>query len=615
MSDASLVAFLGRPNAGKSSLFNALTGRRARVGNFPGVTVDVEEHDVTLPSGRAATLCDLPGLHRLAGELGEGTDEEIARRIVDHAAEGERPLVIVQVCDATRLALGLALTRQARDRWPAAPFVLALTHADELEAEGARVDAARLARLAGVDVVVTHAAAPDAAEKVIGAVDAARPSPAVDFDPDAVAREVVTRAPARPSGPRARTAAWDRALLHPALGLPIFLTVMAAMFAAVFLVSDPVTTLLDGGMQRLTAALRPRLGDGFAASMLLDGALGGVGTVLAFLPQIVILIVGMELLEASGYLARAAFLLDRAFRGFGLGGKAFVPLLTGHACAVPAISATRVLRDPGERLATILVIPLMGCSARLPVYTLLISTFFGESAVRRAAIATGLYAAGVLSGLVAARVLRASVARGNGRALPLLLEMPLLRRPMLRPILHRAWREAKDFTRRAGSVILSASIILWVLLNTAVREPAYEGEPLIDRSVAAAAGRALEPVTRPLGFDWRINLGLVGSFGARELMVGTMGVIFGVEDADKEPAPLVEKLRAAKGPDGRPAYGPPTAAALLVFFVLACQCISTLSAVRRETRSAKLALFVLAYTYALAWLAAAATYQVARLLA
>lgn len=612
MSDAAIVAFLGRPNAGKSSLFNAVTGRRAHVGNFPGVTVDVEEHDTVLPSGRAATLCDLPGLHRLDGDLGDGTDEEIARRLIDRAAEGPRPLVLVQVADATRLALALALTRQARLRWPAVPLVLALTHADELAEEGARVDAAALAERIGARVVVTHAAAPDAASLVLAAVDSAAPSDPLPFEPDEVAREVVSRDAPAAKGPRARTEAWDRVLLHPVLGLPIFIAIMAAMFAAVFLVADPVTDALDAGAQWVAAALRPRLGAGFAASMLLDGALGGVGTVLAFLPQIVVLIIALEALEASGYLARAAFLLDRAFRGFGLGGKAFVPLLTGHACAVPAITATRVLRDPGERLATILVIPLMSCSARLPVYTLLISAFFGESALRRAGIATALYVAGLVLGLVAARVMRASVARG--RSLPLLLEMPLVRRPLLRPILHRAWLEAKEFTRRAGSVILAASIVLWMLLNTAARPEAFEGEPLIERSAAASVGRALEPITRPLGFDWRINVGLVGSFGARELMVGTMGVIFGIENAGKEPAPLVEKIRDAKAPDGKPAYGLPTAVALLVFFVIACQCISTLSAVRRETRSAKLALFVLVYTYALAWLLGALAFQLTRAL-
>ncbi len=613
MSEAApVVAFLGRPNAGKSSLFNAVTGRRAKVGNFPGITVDVEEHDTTLPSGRSATLCDLPGLHRLDGALGEGTDEELARRLIDRLVDGPRPAVLLQVCDATRLALALALCRQARARWPQAPFVLALTHVDELAEEGAELDAARLADATGARVVATHAAAPDAARLVLAAIDDAAPAAPVDFDPEAVAAAVVKRTSTARRGPRARTDAWDRALLHPALGPMIFIGIMAAVFAAVFLVADPVTDALDAGTQRLAAALRPRLGDGFAASMVLDGALGGVGTVLVFLPQIIILIVALEALEASGYLARAAFLLDRAFRGFGLGGKAFVPLLTGHACAVPAITATRVLREPGERLATILVIPLMSCSARLPVYTLLISAFFGDSPLRRAGIATALYVSGIALGLVAARVMRSSVARG--RSLPLLLEMPLVRRPMLRPILRRAWLEAKEFTWRAGSVIFAASIALWILLNTATRPAAYEGEPLIDRSVAAAFGRGLEPVTRPLGFDWRINVGLVGSFGARELMVGTMGVIFGIENAGKEPAPLVAKLRDAKAPDGKPAYGAPTAVALLVFFVIACQCISTLSAVRRETRSTKLALFVLVYTYALAWVCGALAFQLTRAL-
>ena len=610
MSAAVVAAFLGRPNAGKSSLFNAVTGRRAHVGNFPGVTVDVEEHDTTLPSGRVATLCDLPGLYRLDGDLGEGTDEAIARDLIDAARAGDKPLVLVQVVDATRLGLGLLLTRQARDRWADTPFVLVLTHADELAREGLGVDLDKLAAATGAKVALTHAAAKDASAVVLAAIDAAEPRPASSFSPEALAAEVVSRVSEAVRSPRARTEAWDRALLHPWLGPPIFVAIMGAMFAAVFLIADPVTDLIDAGTQLVTTALRPRLGGGQAASLLLDGALGGVGTVLAFLPQIIVLIVALELLEASGYLARAAVLVDRLFRGFGLGGKAFVPLLTGHACAVPAITATRVLRDPGERLATILVIPLMSCSARLPVYTLLISAFFGESPLRRAVVATALYVAGVLLGLVAARVMRATVIRG--KSLPLLIEMPLYRRPMLRPILHRAWVETKDFTRRAGTVILATSIVLWMLLNTAARPEAFDGEPLIQRSAAAAIGRTLEPVTRPLGFDWRINVGLVGSFGARELMVGTMGVIFGIENADKEPASLVEKIRDAKRPDGSPAYGTPTAVSLLVFFVIACQCMSTLSAIRRETKSTKLAAFVFAYTYALAWVASAIAFQIAR---
>jgi ferrous iron transport protein B len=365
-------------------------------------------------------------------------------------------------------------------------------------------------------------------------------------------------------------------------------------------------------LQRLGGALRPALGGGKLASLVVDGALGGVGTVAAFLPQILVLIGALEVLEASGYLARAAFLVDRVFRAAGIGGKAFVPLLTAHACAVPAIAATRVLREPRERLTTILVLPLMSCSARLPVYTLLVATFLGGGVLRKALVCTGLYLFGMGSGLLAARLLRRTLTRG--RSLPLALEMPTYKRPLLGAIARRCGLEAIDFIRKTGTVILAASMVLWSLLSVPVRPDTTGQMTVIERSAAAEIGRAFEPITRPIGFDWRINIGLIGSFGARELMVGTMGVIFGVENATEEPAPLVDKIREARAPDGSRAYSTATGLSLLVFFVLACQCVSTLSAIRRETRSWKLTGFVLAYTYSLAYAASLLVFQVARAL-
>jgi ferrous iron transport protein B len=330
------------------------------------------------------------------------------------------------------------------------------------------------------------------------------------------------------------------------------------------------------------------------------------------LPQIVLLIAFLELLESTGYLARAAFLVDRLFRVSGLGGKAFVPLLTAHACAVPAIAATRVLRDPKERLTTILVIPLMTCSARLPVYTLIVAAFFGGGALKKSLVCTSLYVIGIAAGLVAAVVMRRTVTKGKG--LPLALEMPTYRAPLLGVVLKRCQREAVDFIKKTGTVILAVSIILWALLSIPARAASTPGEPVIQRSVAAAVGKSLEPITRPLGFDWRINVGLIGAFGARELMVGTLGVIFGVEGAADEPAPLVDKIRLAEKADGTRAYSQATALSLLIFFVLACQCMSTLSAIRRETRSLKMPAFVLAYTYACAYVLSAIVFQVGKLL-
>ena len=339
---------------------------------------------------------------------------------------------------------------------------------------------------------------------------------------------------------------------------------------------------------------------------------------LAFLPQIVILTIAMELIDASGYLSRGTFLVDRLLRFAGLGGRSFVPLLTAHACAVPAISAARIIRDPGQRLRTILVLPLMTCSARIPTYGLLITTFFAErSAWIKGAMFVGLYFAGVLSAFVASLVLGRTVKR-TGQTRPLVLEMPPYRMPQAPVVGRVAWRAATHFVKDVGSIILLSAVILWALLIVPGPGDAHSAPPgasprvvAMHGSLAASAGRLLEPVTRPAGFDWRLNVGLIGSFGARELMVGTMGVIFGIEGGSDDTAPLSERLRDAKTVTGAPAYSAATALALMAFFVLACQCTSTLAAVRRETRSWRWPLFVLAYTYAAAWVAAVVVFQVA----
>jgi ferrous iron transport protein B len=316
----------------------------------------------------------------------------------------------------------------------------------------------------------------------------------------------------------------------------------------------------------------------------------------------VVLAVAIELLEATGYLARGAFLVDRVLRLLGLSGRSFLPLLMGHACAVPALGATRIVRDPRERLTAILVLPLMTCSARIPTYALLLTTFFSSRGpFFKALVFLGLYAAGWLSGLVASLALRKTATRG--RALPLVLEIPAYRAPQPRLVLRKGWQAAARFTRDVGTTILAVSAVLWVLL----RVPAPGADPAlppIERSIAASVGRALEPVTAPVGFDWRINVGLIGSFGAREVMVSTLGVIFGVEDTEGDARGLAERIRTTEKPDGTPLYTAQTGAALLAFFVLACQCMSTLAAIRRETRSWRWPAFVLAYTYVLAYGAA-----------
>ncbi|WP_437295915.1 ferrous iron transporter B [Sorangium sp. So ce426] len=627
-----LIALLGRPNSGKSSLFNRLTGGSAHVGNFPGITVDILTADVRLAGGAVATVADLPGLYSIEAVVDPATDEGVARRFLDRTGEGERPRLVVQVVDATQLALGLRLTRELVRRG-LAPLVVA-TQRDVLEGEGRGLDLGALERAIGLPVLLVSARDPaargvvlDAAAARLDAIasGAVKPPGAAAWDPDEVARAAYVEPPRHDAAAERRrtfTARADAVLLHPAAGPVLFLGLMALLFAAVFLVATPVTEALDAAIGELGSLVSRALGGGLAASFVVDGLLGGAGTVLAFMPQIVILTIAMELLEASGYLARGAFLVDRLLQLMGLSGRAFLPLLMGHACAVPAVHATRILRDPRERLTAILVLPLMACSARIPTYALLLTTFFAaHGAWVQALLFVALYVAGIFSGLVASLVLRRTATRG--RSLPMVLEMPAYRSPEPRLVVRKAGQAAWRFTRDVGTVILAVSAVLWVLLKVPMPGAAPEQPPAaaaesaaasleatsLEASIAGSVGRALEPVTAPLGFDWRINVGLIGSFGAREVMVGTMGVIFGVEDADDEPAPLAEQIREARRPDGALAYSSRTGLALLAFFVLACQCMSTVAAIRRETKSWRWPAFVLAYTYAAAYVAALVVYQ------
>jgi ferrous iron transport protein B len=628
---APLVVLVGRPNSGKSSLFNAVTGGTAHVGNFPGITVDTLEAEAKLPNGKAVVLADLPGLYSLEAVVDEATDEGVARRFVFEARRTGRELLLVQVVDATNLALHLRLTRELTGL--GLRVLVAISQSDLLQKAGIAVDLARLEKATGASAVLVSARSKSARDEMLSAIERGfrnRPSESPDFDPLVVTEETVTR-PVKVAPGMTPTERLDAMLLHPVVGPVIFVALMGALFAAVFLVADPVTTVIDATVAWVRGRLEVVLGHGVITSFITDGLLGGTGTVLAFLPQIVILTVVMELLEGSGYLARGAFLVDRLLRFMGLSGRSFLPLLMGHACAVPAISATRIVRDPKERLTAILVLPLMTCSARIPTYALIVSAFFFRATVfTKAAIFVGLYFAGLLSGLVASLALRRTVVRG--RTLPLVLEMPAYRMPQPAVIARQAFRASTRFLRDVGTTILIASAVLWAVLTLpspfssaapTVEPPAVEQvaatapvttapPPAIERSVAASVGRALEPVTRPLGFDWRINVGLIGSFGARELMVGTLGIIFGIEDAGADPSPLSDKIRGATRTNGQPLYPVRTGLALLAFFVVACQCMSTVAAIKRETRSLRWPVFVLAYTYAAGYVLAAVVYGIAK---
>ncbi len=599
------IVLVGRPNSGKSSLYNALTGGHAHVGNYPGVTVDILEGELTLPSGKQATLIDLPGLYSITNIVDPRTDEGVARAFLETAKASTMPPLVVHVVDVTQLALSLRLTREIAQL--GLPLLVVLTQSDLLDDAHTKIDVAALARAIEAPVVMASARDNTTIPALRQALDdGAERSVCHTFNPDAAASITLLQ------GAHRRSSVMDRAdeiLLHPIVGPVAFGGIMTLLFAAVFLVASPATAMMDALVGVARSAITAKLGRGLFASFLSDGLLGGAGTVLAFMPQIVILTIAMEVLEASGYLARGAFLTDRLLRLLGLSGYSFLPLLMGHACAVPAISSTRVIRDPKERLTTILILPLMTCSARLPTYALIVSAFFAaHGALFRSLIFVALYLFGIFGGLVASFVLRRKATRG--RSLPLVLEMPAYRVPQLSVMVRKGILAARRFLKDVGTTIVIASAVLWMLLT--VPMPGSHANTEVERSIAANIGKAMEPVTRPAGFDWRIDVGLIGSFGARELMVGTLGVIFGVEGAQDDPAPLTERLRTAKNADGTPVYTMATGLSVLVFFVFACQCMSTVAAIRRETRSLKWPLFVLAYTYGVAFVCSILVYQVSR---
>ncbi len=530
--------------------------------------------------------------------------------------------------DCTQLELGLRLTNELRRR--GAPLVVLATQHDVLVSQGSELDAAALSAALGVEVLVLSVREPGVQQKLrVFLQDAQRKLelPGVGaIDPSKLAKQVLkplANFAAAAAKARARTAQLDAVLLHPVFAPFFFVGLMTLLFASVFLVADPVTSFIDVIIRALSERIESALGPGMVTSLLVDGVLGGAGTVLAFLPQIVILTMAMEVIESSGYLSRGTFFVHRILKLAGLGGRSFVPLLTAHACAVPAIQSARIIRDPGQRLLTILVLPLMTCSARIPTYGLLITTFFSDRAPWfKGAMFVGLYFAGVFFGFVASVVLGRSMKR-TAKPQPLVLEMPAYRRPQLKVVFRLGARAASRFVKEVGSVILIASVVLWALLTVpgpSSVEASHAAPPgssarvqAMHGSLAAWVGRALEPITRPAGFDWRLNVGLIGSVGARELMVGTLGVIFGIE-GDEDVAPLSAEIREARTASGAKAYGVPTALALMAFFIIACQCMSTLAAVRRETRSWRWPAFVFAYTYGAAWLLAVVVFQSARAL-
>ena len=708
------VALAGNPNTGKTTLFNALTGARAHVGNYPGITVE-RRVGVHSAADRAWRVTDLPGCYSLAAHSPE---EEIAHHTLTGRTEDPIPDVAVVVADAANLARNLLLLLQISEM--GRPVVLALNMMDAAHKEGIHIDVSLLQAALGCPVVpmvaargeglralelAVHAVAAEPArgqlaptpwpEPVLAAIATARdvlarfplPRPPVNdgdvlwwlatdreiadaeapglgsalltalprprdatVDPrrlaviarfariDAVLATCVTRRRVATAGQSERV---DRVLLHPALGALLFIAAMAALFQLVFAGAQPVVDLVETAMGALCDQARALLPDNLLRAVLIDGVLAGIAGTLVFLPQILMLFLGISLLEDSGYLARTAYLVDQLMARIGLPGKAFVPLLSAYACAVPAILATRTMPDRRDRLLTILVAPLMSCSARLPVYTLVTAAVFaGQPPIwglfsLGGFVVTAMYALGFVLAIASAFLLRRTAIRGGGA--PLLLEMPPYRWPRPRNVIRSLGDRAWIFVSQTGTVIVALTVVLWALMTfpqdarapgqraaqlaaaealpageartaAVARVEADEARSRLDHSFAGRFGHAIEPLIAPLGFDWRIGIGLVGSFAAREVLVPVMGQVFGrgsQADIDDRYAADVGATMASQG-----ALTPLKGLSLMVFFAIALQCLSTLAVIRRETNSWRWPLFAVVYLNSLAWLASFTVYQV-----
>ncbi|MBW3630000.1 MAG: ferrous iron transport protein B [Gemmatimonadetes bacterium] len=690
------AALIGNPNTGKSTLFNALTGMRQRVGNYSGVTVERVEGRYQSETGRLVTILDLPGTYSVSGN---SPDEEIALSVLLGRAEGvDAPEVVIVVLDAQNLERNLFLASQVLEL--GLPTVIALNQVDAAEAAGLRIDAVELTLELGAPVVPTVATRGRGLDVLKRAVERATELPRPErrfslppelaavlapvdgcltrggLSPSAAALEslrllavgtvqghlagidgleaAVQRAQADLEGqgyyPRALEAelryGWiagviertvhrpgasgstltdriDSVVLHRVVGPIIFLVLMALVFQSIFTWASPLMDWVESLIGGLGVAVGSLLPAGDLQSLLVDGVIAGVGSVLVFLPQIAVLFLFIGFLEDTGYMARAAFIMDRFMRGVGLHGRSFIPMLSGYACAVPGIMATRTIENPKDRLTTIMVVPLMSCSARLPIYTLLIGTFIPPIAVAGVFNLQGLtllamYLLGTVTALAVAALFKKSLLKGPSR--PMIMELPPYRLPDLRSLALNVSHRVGLFLRKAGTIILALSILLWALASYPKTLPgASMGEEAareaqLANSFLGQAGQVIEPLVRPLGYDWKIGVGILSSFAAREVFVSTMGTIYGIGDATETSGDLRDQLRAERHPrTGAPVYTPLVAVGLMVFYVYAMMCMSTNAIVVRETgggwQGARWAVFQFAWMLALAYGAAFIVYR------
>ncbi|HMJ07740.1 MAG TPA: ferrous iron transport protein B [Pyrinomonadaceae bacterium] len=647
------IALAGNPNAGKTTLFNSLTGLKQKVANYPGVTVERKEGGWQL-NGSRARLIDLPGLYSLDAT---SMDEQIARDVLTGEQPGvPKPDAIIAVVDATNLERNLYLVTQIFEY--GIPVVVALTMIDAFEKQDHEIDIRKLSQSLKVPVVAVHAKSSRGKAELIERVkEAIGSGPSVPFELDEDAEAGVhskifarynfisqaVQASVKHNDRREHQISdkIDRVLTHKFFGLVILVAVLLLLFQAIFSGASLPMDLLEHGFGALGGLVRSQLPEGILADLLVDGIIAGVGGVLVFLPQILLLFLFISVLEDTGYLARAAFLLDKLMSRVGLHGKAFLPLMSSFACAIPGIMATRTIESKRDRFATILIAPFMSCSARLPVYTLMIATFFAGKTIfgfisLGAVLMLAMYSLGIIVAIAVAFILKRTLLKAPPP--PFIMELPPYRLPNLRTVFQNMVTRAWLFVKRAGTVILTISIILWALMyfprsaepagtspnvqtisqDTAAAEPpvniSRESEQL-KHSFAGVLGHTIEPVIRPLGFDWKIGVALIASFAAREVLVSTLSIIYNVgKDENEESPTLISAIRDAKRDDGRPAWTPLTALSLMVFFVLAMQCMSTVAIVRRETNSWGWTIFMVSYMTGLAYIASLITFQGGKML-
>ncbi|MBI3702270.1 MAG: ferrous iron transporter B [Rhizobiales bacterium] len=608
-------ALVGTPNSGKTALFNALTGSRQKVANYPGVTVERKEGLIQTPAGNRVNLIDLPGTYSLRGR---SPDEAITRDIVlGKLASEARPDLLLCVADATNLRLALRLVLELKQ--VGIPLMLVLNMIDIARRRGIDIDLDKLSKELGVPVVTSIAVRKGGTEELMRRMDEMAAkftdpigstwAPPTTPELRAAQREadrIIAASVGTPTRPDTITAKVDAVLLHPVAGLAILLCVLFVMFQAVFAWAKPVMDLISAGFDWLGVLAHDQLPAGLLESFIQNGVISGVGSVIVFLPQILILFLFILLLEDFGYMARAAFLMDRIMGGAGLHGRAFIPLLSSFACAIPGIMATRVIDDRRDRLTTILVAPLMTCSARIPVYTLIISAFIPDRQVwgwfgLQGLVMFGLYAAGIASALGVSFLANHFLWRENSTP-PFMLELPDYKLPRLRSVLIGIYTRAMMFLKRAGTTIFSMMVLIWFLASFP-RPPAGATEPAINFSLAAMIGRWIEPVLAPVGFNWQISVALVPGMAAREVAVAALGTVYAIEGG-KEAADQIGQALAGK-------WSLATALALLVWYIFAPQCASTLAVIKRETGSWQWMAVTFGYMLALAYAAAFVTYNIA----